>query len=110
MSDNVSGYVNPQESGNRTGVRRVSISDDHDHGIRIDAEVPVECNISPYAASELEHAAHLHELPPVYYTVVTVAGKQMGVGGDDSWGAPVYDEYLIPSDGVLEFEFVIRGF
>ncbi|MGF7046972.1 beta-galactosidase [Paenibacillus sp. DS2015] len=110
VSDNISGYVNPQESGNRTGVRRVSISDDLGHGIRIEADVPVECNISPYTAFELEHAAHLYELPPVYYTVITVAGKQMGVGGDDSWGAPVHDEYLIPSDGELEFEFVIKGF
>ncbi|MNO85414.1 Beta-galactosidase [compost metagenome] len=109
VSDNVSGYVKPQESGNRTGVRRVDITDDLGHGIRISADVPVECNISPYTAFELEHAAHHYELPPVYYTVVTVAGRQMGVGGDDSWGAPVHDEYLIPSDGELEFEFVIKG-
>jgi beta-galactosidase len=109
VTDNVSGYVKPQESGNRTGVRRVSITDDLGHGIRIDAGIPVECNISPYTAFELEHAAHHYELPPVYYTVVTVAGRQMGVGGDDSWGAPVHDEYLMPSDGELEFEFVIRG-
>ncbi|MEC0093328.1 beta-galactosidase, LacZ type [Paenibacillus macquariensis] len=109
VSDNVSGYVKPQESGNRTGVRQVSITDDLGHGILIDADVPVECNISPYTAFELEHAAHHYELPPVYYTVVTVAGRQMGVGGDDSWGAPVHDEYLIPSDGEMEFEFVIKG-
>ncbi|AOZ92399.1 glycoside hydrolase family 2 TIM barrel-domain containing protein [Paenibacillus crassostreae] len=109
VSNNVSGYVKPQESGNRTGVRRVSITDHLGHGISINAEVPVECNISPYTAFELEHAAHHYELPPVYYTVVTVAGRQMGVGGDDSWGAPVHDEYLIPSDEELEFEFMIKG-
>ncbi|SFF27844.1 beta-galactosidase [Paenibacillus algorifonticola] len=108
-ADNVSGYVVPQESGNRTGVRRVSITNDLGRGIRISAPAtqPVECNIAPYTAFELESAQHHHELPNVHYTVVTVAGRQMGVGGDDSWGAPVHDEYLIQADQELAFEFLI---
>lgn len=107
VSGNVSGYVVPQESGNRTGVRRVSITDALGRGIRISASpsAPVECNVSPYTAFELENAYHHYELPDVHYTVITVAGKQSGVGGDDSWGAPVHPEYRIPSDGVLEFKF-----
>ncbi|WP_054027772.1 glycoside hydrolase family 2 TIM barrel-domain containing protein [Bacillus sp. FJAT-28004] len=109
-ADNVSGYVVPQESGNRTGVRRVNITNDDGHGIRITAPAtqPVECNISPYTAFELESAYHHYELPNVHYTVVTVAGRQMGVGGDDSWGAPVHDEYLIPANQDLAFEFNIH--
>lgn len=109
-ADNVSGYVVPQESGNRTGVRRVDVTDDLGRGLRILApsSAPVECNISPYTAFELESAAHLYELPPVHYTVITVAARQMGVGGDDSWGAPVHDEYRIKSDQSLEYEFYIK--
>ncbi|MBD3917932.1 DUF4981 domain-containing protein [Paenibacillus sp. PR3] len=109
-SDNVAAYVVPQESGNRTGVRRVDIADDSNHGIRITspATQPVECNISPYTAFELENAAHHYELPKVHYTVVTVAGRQMGVGGDDSWGAPVHEEYRIKANQSLSFEFTIR--
>ena len=56
---------------------------------------------------ELENAAHPDELPPIHDTVVTVMAKQMGVGGDDSWGARVHDEYLIPSDQPLTLSFVI---
>ncbi|MFF2483091.1 glycoside hydrolase family 2 TIM barrel-domain containing protein [Paenibacillus sp. NPDC058071] len=102
-------YLVPQESGNRTGVRSVAVTDGAGHGLRIAASpaASVECGVSPYTAFELEHAAHAWELPETHYTVVTVAGRQMGVGGDDSWGAPVHDEYLIPSDRDLEFEFVI---
>ncbi|GMK41398.1 beta-galactosidase [Paenibacillus sp. CCS19] len=109
-SDNVAAYVVPQESGNRTGVRRVDIADEHHRGIRITAPAkqPVECNISPYTAFELENAAHHYELPKVHYTVVTVAGRQMGVGGDDSWGAPVHDEYLIKANQSLSFSFTIH--
>ncbi|QGQ44405.1 glycoside hydrolase family 2 TIM barrel-domain containing protein [Metabacillus sediminilitoris] len=109
VSDNVSGYVKPQESGNRTGVRRVSLISKGGNGIKISAVAdPFECTISPYTAFELENAQHHYELPNVHYTVVTVAGRQMGVGGDDSWGAPVHDEHLINADNDMEFEFMIQ--
>ena len=109
VSDNLSGYVMPQESGNRTGVRRVNVTNKQGQGIRISAAAePLECNFSPYTAFELENAQHHYELPNVHYTVVTVAGKQMGVGGDDSWGAPVHDEHLIHADKDMEFEFMIN--
>ncbi|NHM30717.1 glycoside hydrolase family 2 TIM barrel-domain containing protein [Neobacillus terrae] len=109
VTDNLSDYIMPQESGNRTGVRRVNLTDKKGKGIRISSvSQPLKCNFSPYTAMELENAQHLYELPNVHYTVVTVAGKQMGVGGDDSWGAPVHDEYLIPADDDMEFEFMIH--
>ncbi|MEH7127608.1 glycoside hydrolase family 2 TIM barrel-domain containing protein [Neobacillus drentensis] len=109
VSENLSGYVMPQESGNRTGVRRVSVTNQDGQGLRISAVTePLECNFSPYTAFELENANHQFELPNVHYTVVTVAGRQMGVGGDDSWGAPVHDEHLIHADKDMEFEFIIN--
>ncbi|QNK60386.1 hypothetical protein H7F31_00585 [Paenibacillus sp. PAMC21692] len=106
---NVSGYVMPQESGNRTGVRRLDVTDVLGHGIRIAADgAPVECGVSPYTAFELENAQHVYELPQAHYTVITVAGRQMGVGGDDSWGAPVHEPYTIQSDAPMSFSFVIE--
>ncbi|MUT65206.1 glycoside hydrolase family 2 TIM barrel-domain containing protein [Paenibacillus sp. NEAU-GSW1] len=104
-------YLVPQESGNRTGVRRLRITDSLGAGLQLTASpsAPVECNVSPYTAFELENAAHPYELPPVHYTVITVAGRQMGVGGDDSWGAPVHPEYLIRSDEDMSFEFTISA-
>jgi beta-galactosidase len=109
VAETLSGYVMPQESGGRTGVRRVSIQDANGRGIKITSVTePLECTISPYTAFELEHARHHFELPNVHYTVVTVAGRQMGVGGDDSWGAPVHDEYLLHADKDLSFEFMIQ--
>jgi beta-galactosidase len=109
VSENISGYVMPQESGNRTGVRRVNLTNREGQGIKISSiNEPLECNFSPYTAFELENAKHHYELPNIHYTVVTVAGKQMGVGGDDSWGAPVHEEYLIPANQKMEFEFIIQ--
>ncbi|MFC0300544.1 glycoside hydrolase family 2 TIM barrel-domain containing protein [Virgibacillus soli] len=108
VMDNVSTYVIPQESGNRTGVRRVDITNQKGDGIRISAVgEALECNVSPYTAFELENAYHHYELPPIHHTVVTVAGKQSGVGGDDSWGAAVHEEYQIRAEETLQFEFMI---
>ncbi|MGO4537351.1 glycoside hydrolase family 2 TIM barrel-domain containing protein [Paenibacillus sp. 2TAB19] len=106
-----SSYLVPQESGNRTGVRRLLITDAAGAGLKMSADPqrPVECTLSPYTAFELENAAHAWELPNIHYTVVTIAGKQMGVGGDDSWGAPVHDEYLIPADKEIAFEFTLSA-
>ena len=63
----------------------------------------------PYTPHEIENAKHFYELPPVHYTVVRVAKEQMGVGGDDSWGAPVHPEYHLDVSGKVEFSFTFRG-
>ena len=43
----------------------------------------------------MESDKHPYELPPVHYTVIRAMGEQMGVGGDDSWGANVHPEYIL---------------
>mgnify|MGYP000833827941 CR=1 FL=1 len=58
----------------------------------------MEFSALPYTPHELENAMHPYELPQVHYTVVRVAKQQMGVGGDDSWGAPVsYTHLTLPT-------------
>ena len=111
VADLPSAYLVPQESGNRTGVRRLRITDGRGLGLQLAASpsAPVECCVSPYTAFELEQAAHPYELPGIHYTVVTVAGRQMGVGGDDSWGAPVHEEYRIPAERAMSFAFTLSA-
>lgn len=107
--DNIADYVIPQETGNFTGVRRVDIVNEQGEGMRITSlEDPVECKVLPYTAFELENAFHHYELPAVHHTVVTVAGQQSGVGGDDSWGSSVHEEFQVNAEGNLKFEFVIE--
>ncbi|MBU3181711.1 glycoside hydrolase family 2 TIM barrel-domain containing protein [Clostridium psychrophilum] len=107
--ENVSKYAVPQESGNHVGVRWAKVKDKKGFGIEFEAVGgQFELGVSPYTAFELENALHQYELPEVNYTVVTIAAKQMGVGGDDSWGAPIHEEYLIDSSKNIHFEFIIR--
>ena len=57
----------------------------------------------------METAAHSYELPEIHYTVIRVAKQQMGVGGDDSWGAKTHEEYLLDVSKPVHFEFVLAG-
>ena len=108
---NLSGYLNPQECGNRTGVRYLKVHNGKGEGLSFTkTDAPFEMSVLPYSAYELEHALHLHELPVPVYTWVRIAAKQMGVGGDDSWGALVHSEYRIPSDKPITLEFVINKY
>lgn len=109
VQENYAPYSIPQETGSRTGVRWVKCANDaHTAGFQIKMKTqPLTCNFLPYTSLELEQAQHQYELPPVHYTVVTIAAAQMGVGGDDSWGAEVHPEYCISATGKLSFQFVL---
>ena len=52
--------------------------------------------------------AHQEELPIPHYTWLRILAGQMGVGGDDSWGAPVHSQYLLSSEKDWKTEFVIE--
>ena len=39
---------------------------------------------------------------------ITLLAAQMGVGGDDSWGAPVHDEFLLSSADSYQLSFMIE--
>jgi beta-galactosidase len=106
--ENVTPYLMPQECGNRTGVRWADITDAKGRGLRLWLNGG-EFSALPYTPHELENAAHGFELPPVSYTVLKMSAIQMGVGGDDSWGARTHDEYLPDITGPLEFRFSFRG-
>ncbi|MCC8106829.1 MAG: DUF4981 domain-containing protein [Clostridiales bacterium] len=127
-------YLVPQECGNRTGVRWAKVTDMRDRGLlfwsgtagmettacrkKTSESLPahtgsvssgMEFSALPYTSHELENAAHAYELPPVHYTVVRAALGQMGLGGDDSWGARPHEEYRLHADQPLDFTFCFRG-
>ena len=112
VSDNMARYLVPQECGNKEGVRWASITDRKGRGMLFEMDKnngPMMFSALPYTPHEMENAMHPYELPEVHYTVVRAAKGQMGVGGDDSWGAYTHPEYLLNADGKMEFSFVFKG-
>ena len=108
VMDNMAEYLVPQECGNKTDVRYGKITDRKGRGILFTGD-SMSFSALPYTPHEMENAKHAYELPEVHYTVVRVSKQQMGVGGDDSWGAPVHPEYHIDADRRLEFTFTFKG-
>lgn len=107
--ENLSPYLVPQECGNRTGVRWLALFDDGEScGIGFQAEErPFETSVLPCSACDLEFAMHREELSVDSYTWVRILHSQEGVGGDDSWGAPVHDAFRLPAQEKRELAFRI---
>lgn len=87
---------NADRNGERFGIRFRCIGD----------KLAFSC--LPYTPEELENATHHEELPPVRRTVVTVCGAVRGVGGIDSWGADVGEQYRIDAERDIDFSFMIE--
>lgn len=110
VTENFTPYLRPQECGNRTGVRWCKLRRRDGTGVLFRGEEPVELSVLPFRPADLETVRHSYQLGDREYTVVRIAKRRMGVGGDDTWGAPVHEEFHVSSQEDLEFSFVIKGF
>lgn len=105
-------YARPQENGNKTEVRWAQLKDEGGHQIKASAKVPFEMSAWPYAQEDFDdgeekdqrHTDDVRQQPFVEWHIDL---RQMGVGGDDSWGARPHDEYMI-YPGIYEFSFQLN--
>ncbi|MDO4620346.1 MAG: glycoside hydrolase family 2 TIM barrel-domain containing protein [Lachnospiraceae bacterium] len=107
VADNLARYLVPQECGSKMGVRRAKITDDTGYGLLFTSQ-GLQFSALHHSPQELENARHPNELPPELYTFIRI-GKQMGVGGDDTWGALVHPEFLLDNSKPMEITFSMRG-
>lgn len=126
VEENEGHYLTPQESGNRTGVRWAEVTDRAGHGLRFTfaggeeralkergdnpaSVAGMNFSALPRTPEQVEQARHAYELPRFYQTVIRCSLDQMGVGGDDSWGARTHEEYLIDGSKGLHFEVDMKA-
>lgn len=110
VKDSVTPYLMPQECANHTGIRYLKVVDDDGNGLCFSSgQAPdyMEGSVLGCTPHELENAMHHFELPPINYTVVKLSLKQMGIAGDDTWGARPHPEYIIDSSKDMSFSFDI---
>ncbi len=69
---------------------------------------PYTFSTIPYTPQQLAQAFHKSELPQPCRTVMTICGAMRGVGGIDSWGTDVEEEYQISSQQDITFSFRIH--
>lgn len=103
-------YVRPQENGNRTDVRWAAVTDSTGNGLLFrglpllevtahhqimeDFESPVR-TVGRFIDGQKVINRHVNDVIPRDLTSVNIDFKQMGVGGDNSWGAWTHDQYRL---------------
>jgi beta-galactosidase len=108
VNDWTTPYVRPQENGNRCDVQWINFSG-YEGGIQFSAgsDNPLSVSAWPYSQDVLSKTTHDFELKKQNKIVVNIDHKQMGVGGDNSWGNPVMDKYQI-KPGTYHYQFTIK--
>ncbi|MDQ8199444.1 glycoside hydrolase family 2 TIM barrel-domain containing protein [Pelagicoccus enzymogenes] len=94
MSDWVD-YSKPQENGNKVGVRWIELRNPEGVGLRFSSAQPLSCNALPFSKDEMERAHYSWQLPPPEGITLNIDHAQMGVGGDNSWGAISLPQYQL---------------
>ncbi|CCI81342.1 glycoside hydrolase family 2 TIM barrel-domain containing protein [Lactobacillus hominis] len=111
VSNNFTPYLRPQESGNRSKVRQYNLFNASGNGIAIcKNETSLNVSVLPYSTAQVENANHSFELIPRNFTYVRVIAKQMGVGGDDSWGAQVHPDFILDAQDEYSVDFTLAPF
>ena len=106
-------YARPQESGNKTDVRWITLTNNKGKGLRFEftdsllsvAALPYSLNdLDPEAEKKQYHSGELVERDKIFMHVDL---KQLGMQGIDSWGAWPLQEYWI-KPGRYEYSYLIR--
>lgn len=102
-------YVRPQENGYKTDARWLTVTDNNGIGLRFegspvfsfaamnylhdDFESPG--NLSTYRPDAKLVNTHIDDVRPHDLVCVNIDYGQMGVGGDNSWGARTHEKYCL---------------
>ena len=100
-------YSQPQETGNKVEVRWAALTSAAGGGLLAVGQPLLSVNALHHAAEDLDQAIHHHQLPARPETYLNLDGKQMGLGGDDSWGALPLEKYRIKA-APMSYRFRLR--
>ncbi|MDB6093354.1 MAG: putative beta-galactosidase [Verrucomicrobia bacterium] len=100
-------YIVPQEHGNHTAVRWLSLGDPRGTSVRFAAEKPMEVSASHFTAHDLYRAKHTTDLVPRSDIQLNLDYAQRGLG-TASCGPDTLEQYRI-QPGKYVFNFEIAG-
>lgn len=101
-------YSRPQENGNKTDVRWLTLTNADGLGLKATAiGTPLSAGASHFSKPDLEQAAYSFQLPKRAQVFLNLDWKQMGVGGINSWSTAAYpmEPYRIPGNQPYEFSY-----
>ncbi len=109
-ADQYFNYSKPQESGNKTDVRWVTLTNDKGIGLMAKGLPLLNVTAKNYKNEELEGAPYLYMVPKYDEIFVNLDFGQIGVGGDNSWNenAAPHPEFRLTAKR-YSYSFIIKG-
>ncbi|MGI9204802.1 MAG: glycoside hydrolase family 2 TIM barrel-domain containing protein, partial [Woeseiaceae bacterium] len=103
-------YIRPQETGNRTDVRWIALSNSDGIGLLAVGDQPVNASVYPFDHADFDDGVpakhrHSYDLVKKPFLTLNLDHKMMGVGGDTSWGAVIHPQFRVPAQ---EYSYRIR--
>ncbi len=98
VGEQVHRYVRPQENGNKVDVRWVSLTGEDGGGLLVVGMPYLYVSAWPYRMGDLERGKHVFEPRGRDIVTLNLDYRQMGVGGDNSWGARPHSQYTLPPE------------
>lgn len=105
-------YVRPQETANKSDVRWCALRNKEGNGILVVGEQPLNVSAWNFPMQDIMHVSptierkHGGSIRKQDMVWLNIDLQQMGVGGDNSWGAQTHPEYTITPD-VQHYAFVL---
>jgi beta-galactosidase len=107
VDDQFVDYSEPQENGNKTDVRWVSLTNTGGAGLMVMGAPLIDFSVHHYTTTDLETAKHSYQMEYREDITFNIDMKQTGVGGDTSWGARTHDQYTVRSEP-MSFSYQLR--
>lgn len=110
VADQYFGYDRPQENGNKTDVRWMCLINKRGEGLKAVGHPYISSSAYLFPNEDLDEPGdkksqrHISDIVPKDMVTWNIDFKQMGVGGDTSWGAYPHQQYLIPAER-MNFSF-----
>lgn len=109
VAEQWTGYIRPQENGNKTDVRWAALTDSSGRGLLVTGEPLLEVNASHFTPEDLSGGArHDYQLTRRQAVVLRVNHRQTGVGGNDSWGAQPLDIYKLLANRTYSYTYRLK--
>jgi beta-galactosidase len=100
-------YDMPQENGNKTDIRWLTLTDADGFGVRIQGDPLVSVNVHDFSDAALLAAKETQRIAKDGKVHVAVDLQQMGLGGDDSWSPRVHPEFQLNGKR-YEYSFLLE--
>jgi beta-galactosidase len=121
VADQYTPYIRPQENGYKTDTRWLTLTDDNGTGILVSGDPVISFaalnnvhddfespgKLSQYRKDAKTANTHTIDVKPRNLINLNIDLGQMGVGGDNSWGALIHPQYRL-LEKKYEYSFRIR--